>query len=324
MAWTVTHSVQTLTDGHFLMHFKQALVAAGWSVASSGDGASAYDTAGNVHGAYATLDTANAWMRLRGPVTMTPRRELLIQKLAGAGVYRCLYSSDGIGFVTGGNATTRPTAADEQSVINVSNTSRALPWAGRTFADFVVGDENEGWSFLAGAREFGNPHYSHVLFLDVLLDGHPLDQDQAVVGIELKVDDKQPLLETSSHCVTNKNDPSDSVGGTRGWHKKGLTGATWTSYPICLWGFGEASAGSLTSFTGSARAWCMDEAGAFPELDAHYMRGAGFASEKGFKGRSRLFRIVPTALGGLRPNSDSTRLAIGSVSIPWGGGTLVL
>jgi hypothetical protein len=324
MAYAITHSFRTLTDGHYLWKLKELLVAKGWSVAASGDGVSAYNASGDVHTAYASMDNGGAWMRLRGNASMTPRRELLLQNVTGAGIMRCIYSSNGTGFTTGGDATTKPTASDQQLVVNLVGSSRVLPYEGQVYADFIVGGASESWCFFAGLREFGDEYHSHVLFLDVLQDANALDADPAVIGVELRSQNKQPFNETDCSVLQNKDDPAEGQGGVRGWFKKGLTGAAWVTYPVNVWGHNDGTTTALVSMTGAAKRWGMDDAQRFPELDAHYFRGAGFSTEKGHKGRSRLFKLVPSSLGGLRKNADGSRIAMGSLSLPWDGSSPVI
>jgi len=100
-----------------MKRLKDRLVAAGWTVAASGDGRLAYEAAGDAITADSgagSLDASGAWMRLRmGGAT----RELLILRGSSSTTWTVRYSA--VGF-SGGSATTAPTATDQQTLISAA------------------------------------------------------------------------------------------------------------------------------------------------------------------------------------------------------------
>ncbi len=337
MAWTVTPNQQPSTPGHAVWMLKEALVTAGWGVARSGDGSGGnYSAAGDVHsGAYAgTLDLANAWFELRQPAGASPRRSFLFQLVAAdTAQWRIWYSSNGTGF-TGStpSATARGTASDEQGLTNTpAGTTEwtRLPTGsgpGLGFVDVVAGDTTEDWSFFFGVRAAFDAGYSFtgydtVLALDVLTQTQGADADPAVVGTQFVSDTYQFALPSASGLLGEST--ATQIGGcTRGWYKKGLAGATFTTFPPCLFGCQEGFAGTVVP-RAADRASEMTDAEVFQTLPVIYWRGGvTHTTQRGFKGRSRLFTDSQRRLGSLRLSNDRLRLSVGMVSIPWDGVTV--
>jgi hypothetical protein len=46
------------------------------------------------------------------------------------------------------------------------------------------------------------------------------------------------------------------------------------------------------------------------------------ATERGYKGKSRFFRVSNTVLGFHRNNVGRTRMCLSAISIPWDGATI--
>jgi hypothetical protein len=120
---SVNQAVTTTAAMWFVL--RTALLAAGWTQEGSGD-ASTFSNAGTgpVTTA-AALNATGAWIRLRDP---SGNREMIIQRGASANVWSLFYSYSAR--FTGGSpsATVRPTATDEQTIIN-----------GSTFGSTAVG-----------------------------------------------------------------------------------------------------------------------------------------------------------------------------------------
>lgn len=112
----------TVTRGaEELYRIKTTLKAAGWVVAASGDGLSAYSSSGDIitsEGSGAGgMDNARAWYRIRMPAAVNGlRKELTLQMVLvstpGSSTARIKYSPNA-GFTTGGSANTTPSASDE-------------------------------------------------------------------------------------------------------------------------------------------------------------------------------------------------------------------
>lgn len=321
----------TRSEGEAVWRLKEALVTAGWSVARSGDGLAAFGASSDVlspGGPYPltganSLDNTNAWFEVRENVSETPRRSLLVQKTSTAGAWRWWYSSDGTGF-TGGtpSATVRGTAADEQGLVNTpAGTTQWLPQnvGGVFYLDLVIGGAAEGYSFFFGARRQTVAGYSAIMALDVLENTHGLDADGAVVITQLDADATR-FADFSSAGLGNT--ASQVAGCPRGWYKKGLGGAAFVTYPPCGWGNQEGGIGTDIPRNLGGRNSSDFSTFAYQELPVHYIRGGStHTTERGYKGRSRLFRQTQQNLGQLRMNVGRTRANLGAVSIPWDGAT---
>ena len=136
-----------------MRRLKDRLVAAGWTVAASGDGRSAYEAAGDAITADSgagSLDASGAWMRLRMGGGAT--RELLFVRGASSTTWTVRYSA--VGFVVGSpppSATTAPTAADQQNLISAE---QLLP-ANGSYRWLVCAEDAAPWHFWAGAIPTG-------------------------------------------------------------------------------------------------------------------------------------------------------------------------
>ena len=108
----------------------------------------------------------------------------------------------------------------------------------------------------------------------------------------------------------------------RGWYKKGLAGAAFTMFPPVLFG---AQEGSIAFVAPRAMDRASQGAAAetFDTLPVIYWRGGpSHLTQRGLKGKSRLFLDSQRRLGGLRLSQDRTRLACGYLSLPWDGVTI--
>lgn len=328
MAWSLLPNVRFIRHGEFLWRMKEYLVANGWSVARSGDGSGGnYSPSGDVHapgGPYAgSLDLANAWMELRQPATAAVRRSILIThpSASNAERIRLWYSSDGTGFAGGSpSATARGTAADEQGCISTpSGTDTVIQGE---FMDMLVGDVAEEHSFFVGARRLypqtGSPGYDLIICLDVLTGAHSLDADPAVIGQHFNSSPLGPSGNASAmHYQTT---PTQSGPCIQGWYKKGLTGAAFVGYPCVNRGTQEGGFNSIPPMSDDRLSLRPD--GPIDDMPVMYWRGGStHATERGYKGVSRLFRTSLQKLGIMRLNNDLTRLSLGPISIPWDGAT---
>lgn len=134
-----------------MKRLKDRLVAAGWTVAASGDGRLAYEAAGDAITADSganSLDASGAWMRLR-PGSGT--RELLIIRGGASTTWTVRYSAAGFSGGSPPSATTAPTAADQQNLISAA---QLLPADGG-YRWLVCAEDAAPWHFWAGAIPTG-------------------------------------------------------------------------------------------------------------------------------------------------------------------------
>lgn len=332
MSWAFSLNASALTGGEAIWELKEFLVAQGWGVPRSGDGTGGnYNGSGDVHapgGPYTgTLDLASAWFELRQPVAASPRRSFLFQIPSTDAVrWRIWYSSNGTGFTGGAqSATVRGTATDQQGLVNTpTGTTDWLPpdWS---MLDMIAGDSSEGFSFFFGVRRrapFANAvaGYDTAFSLDVLSKAQGLDADPAVVGTHFYFSG-YPLAWPQTGGLVGAITASQTDGCSRGWYKKGLGGAAFVEYPPCFWGTQEGFVDTIAP-RNEDRASEVPT-GEFQDLPIIYWRGSSVhATQRGFKGQSRLFRTSQPRHGFLRPNQDLTRMGLGVISIPWDGATV--
>jgi hypothetical protein len=342
VAWSFSLNLAPATAGEAIWRLKEALVSAGWSVARSGTGTGGvYSAGGDAHapgGPYAgTLDLANAWLELRQPVAATPRRSILMQlATVDTGRWRIWYSSNGTGFTGGAQtASVRGTATDEQGLTNTPagltewiRSISTFNGPGVGIVDVVAGDASEGFSFFFGMRPIvdvpaqGFAGYETALYLDVLTGAQGTDADPAIIATEFAGASILFASHGSSSGALGEMNATQTSGCSRGWFKKGLAGAAFVVYPPCFLGCQEGFVGSVMP-RAVDRASESADSETFTTLPVFYWRGgASHATQRGFKGKSRLFFDSQRRLGGLRLSKDRTRLSIGCVSIPWDGASI--
>lgn len=333
MAWLFEINTFPTTGGEAIWRLKEFLVAQGWDVPRSGSGTGgAY---GNITGAilpadvhapggpYAgTLDLANAWFELRQPVAATLRRSFLFQQVSTSGhTWRIWYSSDGTGFAGGSpSATARGTAADEEGLVNTpSSSTQWLPGNYGYRMDIIAGDAAEEFSFFFGARLADSSlGYSTVLSLDVIEESDPADVDPAVIGTLFQANTRFAV--SNSPIYTSFN-VSQTSGCSRGWYRKTLSSANFVTYPACFFGGGIGFSAQAAPFNADYISQAPDNS--FQDFPIWYWRGSSsLTTERGKKGRSRLYRASQPRYGIFRPNAALTRMALGALSLPWDGATI--
>jgi len=337
MTFTITPNFEPLSDGESIWKLKELLVAAGWSVRSSGSGTGgAFNGAGDVHSpgvAYGgTLDLATSWFVLRAPASMTPRREILMfRPNTSHGVWRIWYSSDGVGFTGGApNATTPPTAADApvtvgttggvaNSPTGTTNIFGSAITARQYRCDYVIGDINEQFSFVMQCRKVGYNASYFIFGLDVLQNVNASDTDGAVIFWAGALgSDSDGGIARETNGIYSSTD-SQTASCCHGWYVKGGGSQAWVNFPFGAVGFPNGS----SQWTPMGDAWppSLDSLGRMPSMPHTYSRGgSALATQKGWKGRSRLFKYEMYRLG-CRPYGDKSRWIMGTFSIPWDGTT---
>jgi hypothetical protein len=338
MAFALTPNFEPISDGEAIWKLKELLVTAGWVVRNSGTGTGAvYNAAGDAHapgGPYAgTLDLATSWFVIRQPVTATPRREFLFfRPNTTHGVWRIFYSSDGTGFTGGApNATTPPTATDAPVTVGTDGgifnaPSGTSSWLGpllavRTYrVDYLIGDTTEGFSFLAQFRKIGSNACHAMVGLDVLQNANASDADGAVVFVSGTLGgeaDRGVANESNTIYTTTDSQISPCC---RGWYAKGTGSQAWVNFPFPTFGFPNGSVNTWEP-AGNNYPPGADSNGRFPSFPMIYGRGGtAFATQRGTKGRSRIFKYEMQKLA-VRPYGDKSRWIMGSWSIPWDGST---
>lgn len=221
-------------------------------------------------------------------------------------------------------ATVRGVASDEQGQVNTpSGTTAWIPNVARSYRmGVIIGGLAEGFSFMAFtwsiAADPSSVGLNSVLALDVLDQVHAYDPDPAVLLTQMSSNNS---FAVSSTGFINTAAPSNTTSRCMGWYAKKQATELYVAYAPTSLGNEEGFIGTLQNSLGRVNVRSYDTS--IPEFPTWYIRGGGsFTTQRGRKGKSRLFRSCPPALGGFRPNNGRTRMAFHYLSIPWDGITI--
>jgi len=326
VAWTVVPNYVAPTYSKVAYKLVQLLAAAGWTIPASGDGIAVYSSSAGApavtHGAAGASGFGNqgAWVRLRAPGG-APIREFILQNYDPVNTTSLVirYSSSGTGFVTGGNATTIPTAADGRLVSDGISVLFDFDLLYNT--DFVIGgpDEDYSWALIArhyNSATFGRAHAS-VLSLDVMISPHEADTDPAVVHF-VSFQGESAFNASTPWFGTEGNAEVGQSSGSYGWWRKGLSGERWVLYAPAQPTVNNTThllSRAYGPYTGRALYDAANRVTTFPMLIAK--PGSGTGSPTGHKGVSRVFRMNSQVSAGSLLDSDRERLYAGVVNYPW-------
>lgn len=292
------------TDGDVLYAVKEGLKAETWTVPKSGDGASGFSNSGDIITTATLMATNNAWFVVQMPASANPRISYCFQRVSSS-VWRAWQSTDGF---TGGSpsATVRPTASDEQQVLNNGTTN---PWPSFSYGnqkmDLVTGNADTGFSFYMIMKGVLFPGSIYgMIACDVL-------RDRADLITYGDVDPSVTLIRTdnfgSSAFVNNdglNNIASASTGGQGifGWYKKGLSGAAFVAFTPVL----EAAYG-VSNLDPVDDGMSTTATGLLPRTPVKYARGGSGVTTPGRKGTSTLLSHINPAFGSSAPFADVDR-----------------
>lgn len=226
-------------------------------------------------------------------------------------------------------ASVRGIASDEQGVFNTpSGTSRWMPssMVRTSRMAVIVGGLAEEYSFYAflwsNAANMATEGVITAIGLDVCDQTHASDPDHAVVHSIMQLDAATTAGGyTLSHISMQTAVPTITQSRMFGWFNKGGAGANYVSYPFVFMGNEEGFIGTLEPVTEAMGSRASDNA--FSEIPVWYWRGSSSqTTERGRKGRSRIFRGIRSSLGGFRLNNTRTRIGFHFVSLPWDGTTV--
>jgi hypothetical protein len=222
-------------------------------------------------------------------------------------------------------ASVRSVASDEQGLLNTpSGTTGWLPTVNRSYRmGVIIGGLAEGFSFMSftwsNTPTLSTQGLNSLLALDVLDQAHAYDPDPAVLLTQL-ASTGNTAFEAASTIVSTAT-PTNTQSWAVGWYAKKQAGETFAVYGPTTMGLEEGFIGTLTNSLTRVSIRPYDLA--FPELPTWYARGGpAYTTQRGRKGKSRIFRSTPPMLGGFRPNNTRTRMAFLLMSIPWDGITI--
>jgi len=117
--------------GTYLHTLKAALIAAGWTVVSSGTGTAGTTGAGDLLPTATSFGVAGAWSRVREPLVPggIGQREYILQNGTLNGTTAIIKYSRATGFGTGGTATVAPTTGGGDGQVMVGTGTDAAPVA---------------------------------------------------------------------------------------------------------------------------------------------------------------------------------------------------
>jgi hypothetical protein len=342
-----TLNLRPYSDGEAWWEIKEKLVTGGWSVKLSSDGTT-FGASDNLSpgGPYVfsgagSFDNANGYMVWQSPsITIPGSAGTVVREVCVAqGTFdrkRVFVSSDGTGF-TGGDATNRPTAADEQ-VLHDNNSNLTSqsppPFNADTFPQLEqlhihVGDATEGYSFLVETRVVGTALWRALFFIDHVESPVENDDDDPAIYAWSNADSEDPYRQGTTWWT--KNTVGSVTSNIGGWFRKGEASEAWVAYPWGCWGyqdgFGFEEWHSDPSTTGG-QAEPSDDL-SYTMVPMLYGRGSpSFTSTAlGYKGKSTLFRItiLNTATDqGMVANSDRTLVSSQGIVRAWDGATEAL
>lgn len=301
MGYTYAQIDAPATHGAIMYAFKEALVAAGAVVASSGD-ATSYSSSGDLITSAAIAQTPNAWWRiqLQNGVEMTFQ--------CGSNPYDWRIKADvGAGFVTGSpSATQTPTGADEVEVFGGG--TDAAPTFSQLFSGTAANVtvnygvyDNQHNSFWLVAWTAGNPPQSVISYEELQPGSYPdADVEPYIFNADFQ----------SGGSVWDITILQVSAGwmrfGASGWNPVG------GAYPRV----------TGANFTGGANENHAN--GAHDLVRMGYFRSASAADPDGWRGWSRLFfwlgtsvSTVPTTSTLLVNGGPEKMIVLNDLAVRW-------
>jgi hypothetical protein len=284
---TLQYDVNNSDDGNGMAEFcydlKQTLVAANWSVRSSSNGT--VRTVGDSISSSTVFNNNNAWMILRAPVGMTPRREMMIQRGLSDRSCKVSWVMDGVGYTVAGSATVPDTSAvvgEESYVVGSAGAfSTTFFPTGGTYKYHIVADDASPYGWWGSCNPSGAGNANVIMVFDPLAAGSYSSGD----------------LDPAIYYFSNVGSPfvTTQVGPQgKAWYKKGLAGASFVVMPG-------------TWYTRSANVAIPGNLGTNPidSVDNHFpipwLRNSNDATQVGWKG----FGTIIHWLGPTRSNCDT-------------------
>ena len=298
----------SLTGPQCFYKLKTLLVSAGWTVKSSGDGLSSYNSSGDTitsgsSGANGYGNTS-AWVRLQSPGG-AGTRELTIQRGSSNVIWTIKYSATA-GFTGGApNATTTPTATDSQ---NLANAATIMP-TDSTYRWNAGADNASPYGFWMGTFAAGGE-------LTTSLGGFMMDP--LLAGSYPAADNDPVVFYISTTSAWSATTTSDNLG----YLKKGLGGEGFVNIPWLRYRLPGLVLTFAPSTVGSNPYNSKNDG--FPII---YARPTTAVAPQGFKGVSSVARwhgprsAIPTLL---TVSTTNDRIVLGDVILPWNGSDILI
>lgn len=289
-----------------MLALKDLLVSVGWDVPAWSDGLTYNVVGGITHAGSGAngLNNSRAWMRLRAPSGMSPRREFCLQRGTGGNTTWWIKVSAEDGFTVGGDVDDMPTATDEANLHGSGVAGLALFGTASTYKFHLGADAASPYAWWLVALVNGTGVTTGVLIFEPLATaGSPTaDDDKAVYHASAAASG----LATSVLC--------SSSAGPYGWYKKDLSGETWCR--MVAHQYYSSSYGYLVPSGTGTNPYDSDD-NHFPIA---FGRGPSASTQIGWKGFGTQMRW----LGPDRANGDTLstlgvrdRIVIDDVVLPW-------
>jgi hypothetical protein len=315
MAYTFSKNLTSTAFTPYMWWLKQALVAAGWTVQSSGNGAATYNASGDCFPTIGTWGATRSWFVVRDP-SGAGGRSFCLQTGNDDRDFRIKYSASS-GFSGGSpSANTTPTAADE--VVVAGGGTDASPSylsifygggsAASTYAQ-IIADNAAPYSFMFLAYSSAYGLYS-ALGMDGVTATATGDLDPVVITVT-----NNNFSSTFGTQMYNNNTETSSP--VSGWIAKG-TGSAGFVYLTGLAMYG-ASGILVPAATGANALTSADDL--FPLV---YARPASWSAPRGYKGISTMVkwngtsRALADTLSVASPGARDY-IVIGQAALPWDG-----
>ena len=220
----------------------------------------------------AIADTSGSWMRIQMPTANSVLREVLFQRgTNGASSWNIRYSRTA-GFITGGSATTVPTATDSQIVLSGAAGGATQFGAATGLTALAMCDDAAPYGF-------------SLVTNSTAASGDGFFMDPMVTGT-FDTADVDPYVFGAGSALFTEGAMGTSTAGSNiwGWHKKGLAGEGWVQFgaigPYCMGGTGSSAFLGTDAYTGYDIA-----------LGLNWARIASQSAPTGWKGSSTFLKL---------------------------------
>jgi hypothetical protein len=300
------------------------LVAAGWTVKSTGDGTT-YTSSGNGITGGGTgaggLGNNNAWFRIQAPVVGSQKRELCFQRTTTNLLWRVKYSASAN--FTGGSpsATIVPSATDE--VVIFGSGTNASPTGATQFGtdgqyrfSVVAGDSTVGYSFYWAGSNSTTTTVTTGFLMDVMTIGSYSSGDT----------DPCVIYDGYGTGVFTAISSSPGIGGYT--NTFGLLGTTYLGISTSIIGLSSNAYTGVLYFLAPALAGTNALPNPFTGNDdllpTFWGRFVSSSTSQGYKGTSSMLLSPTTRRSSLDTFTVSTakdHILFGHYVLPWDGST---
>jgi hypothetical protein len=302
------NNASVATSAEVVFALKTLLKLAGWDVPNSGDSLTYFPASDGITGAGAGaggLNNSTAWFRIRGPATMSPRREFVFQRGTTERAWWIRVSAEDT-FVGGApSATVAPTATDQENLHGTVAAGTALFAVAATYKFHMAADDAAPFTWYCESAINGTGAVDAILLFDAMVAGsfNALDQDPAI------------------YYITNGAASLDitalgGAAGPKGWYQKDLAGDIFVPMPLLYYNSNSFGTGVPENIGTNP----------YDSDDNHFPipcgRPSGAATQVGWKGFLSMTRWCGVNRANMDTLSDGgtrTKVIMGMIVLPWDG-----